>query len=169
MEKALTEFFRALGSPSAPWTALVIAAAALYLVYMLKSGMLSVKTDKIMLGKEAAETEQVILRRQVEHITMTINGTFSAIPRHPQFDEWRTRFVLEKVIDEFVNLCMFNHLDTNDYYIHLKQNAIWAIVQKYIWNELYQSDSFRSYVDTVVRELIIDLVNIRKVYGKQGR
>ena len=133
---------------------------------MLKSGMLSVKTDSLMIGKEAAEKEQVILRRQVEHITMTINGTFSAIPRHPKFDEWRTRFVLEKVIDEFVNLCMFNHIDTNEYYIHLKQNAIWGIIQKYIWNELYQTEEFRSYVDTVVRELIIDLVNIRKVYGK---
>ena len=132
MEKALTEFFRALGSPSAPWTVLVLAGAGLFFVYMLKSGMLSVKTDSLMIGKEAAEKEQVILRRQVEHITMTINGTFSAIPRHEKFDEWRTRFVLEKVIDEFVNLCMFNHLDTNDYYIHLKQNAIWAIVQKYI-------------------------------------
>ena len=166
MEKVLTEFFRALGSPSAPWIALVLVGAGLFFVYMLKSGMLSVKTDSLMIGKEAAEKEQVILRRQVEHITMTINGTFSVIPRHEKFDEWRTRFVLEKVIDEFVNLCMFNHIDTNEYYIHLKQNAIWGIIQKYIWNELYQSDSFRSYVDTVVRELIIDLVNIRKVYGK---
>jgi len=167
MANVAEEFFRSLGSPSAPWVALILAGSFLFLVYMLKSGMLSVKTDKLLLGKKAAETEQVILRRQVEHINMTINGTFSAIPRHPKFDEWRTRFVLEKVIDEFVNLCMFNHIDTNEYYIHLKQNAIWGIIQKYIWNELYQTKEFRSYVDTVVRDLIVDLVNIRKVYSRQ--
>lgn len=166
MENIAIEFFHSLASPSAPWIVLVICAAILFLAYMLKSGILTIKTEKILLGKEAAENEQVILRRQFEHIITVANGTFSAIPRYEKFDEWRTRFVIEKVIDEFVNLCVFNHLDSSERYIRLKQIAIWNIIQKYIWNELYQSIQFHHFVDDFVKDMIENLVAIRREYSK---
>lgn len=166
MENVAIAFFYSLASPSAPWIALVVCSAVLVFVYILKSGILTIKTEKILLGKAAAENEQIILRRQFEHIVTVANGTFSAIPRHEKFDEWRTRFVIEKVIDEFVNLCVFNHLDTSERYIRLKQVAVWNIIQKYIWNEVYQSIQFHSFVDDFVKDMIVNLVAIRREYSK---
>lgn len=153
-----------LGSPNAPWLMLIICAVIAWVTYIVHKGWVEIKTDKLIVGKQAAESEQVVMRRQVEYIDQAINATMRKIPRHDKFDEWRTRFVLEKVIDCMVNWCMFNHIDTSERYIHLKQEEVWLTVQKYIWHELYQSEDFRLYVDEVVKDVIYNLVAIRKEY-----
>ena len=154
-----------LQSPNAPWLLLIASAAVVYASYLFRTGMLKVKTDKIQIGRDAAEIENVILRRQIEYINHAINATMRKIPRHDKFDEWRTKYILEKVIDAMTSWALFNHLDTSDRYVHLKQDEVWDIVQQYTWHELYQSQEFRQYVDSVVADIMEALVDIRHQYG----
>ena len=156
-----------LMSPQAPWLVLIAFGLIAYITYVIQKGWVSIHSDKITIGKRAAETEQVILRRQVEYIDNAVNATMRHIPRHDKFDEWRTRFVLEKVIDTMVNWCMFNHIDTSERYIRLKAEEVWTVVQKYTWHEVYQTEEFHDYVLKFVREVIENLVAYRREYGKQ--
>lgn len=154
-----------LQSPNAPWLMLIVCAAVVYASYLFKTGMVRIKTDKVQIGRTAAEIETVILRRQIEYINHAVNATMRKIPRHDKFDEWRAKYVLEKVIDAMTSWALFNHLDTSDRYVHLKQDEIWDIVQQYTWHEVYQSQAFRQYVDSIVADILESLVDIRQQYG----
>lgn len=159
------EWVRWLTSPQSPITLLLVIILLFFALYVLRKGWFSVKTDRIQLGRMGAEKEQLVLRRQVEYVNTAINACMRKVPKHDKFDEWRTRFVFERVIDAMVEWCMFNHIDTGRRYKSLKVGQVWNIIQKYTWHPLYQSEEFKEYVRVTVEDMIDNLVSIRVEYG----
>lgn len=151
-----------LGSPQLPWLVLIGIVGALYAIQLVKSGYVQVHTDKVRIGRKASVKEQVILRRQVEYLRSACEATFRDIPRHEKFDEWRTKYVIELVIDEITDWCIFNHLDLNKSFVETKSDKIWYIVQLNTWNDLYKSEEFKRYVYGFVKRTIEKLYQIRQ-------
>lgn len=162
MQVTVSDILTLLNAPQLHWLVLVIVIGVICLAYAIKTGALHYKSDRLEIGRQATEHENIILRRQIEYISNACGGVYISIPRHDKFDPWRTKFVIEKVIDEMTNWCLFNHISVSQSYIEIKQATVWNIIQRYIWHEMYQTDDFKQFVNEFVKGVIEKLVLIRK-------
>lgn len=161
-----------LASPTGNFLIIGFIIVAVYATWALRSGLIKYHTDKLEIGgqyerrnKLTLEKHTLVLERQMEYISNAIDGAFSQIPRTETWNEWRTRFVFERVIRAMHKWCVFNHIDNGQRYVALKQDEVWNIIQKYTEADIYHTSEFRSYVDDMVEDIIENLVAIKQEYG----
>lgn len=131
-----------------------------------KHGWVAIKTDTIQVGRDASIREQTIIRNQIEWAKNAIEGFEHDIPKTETYDEFRGKFVLEKVYDEVIKWIIFNHIEKTKTYIGLKQESVISIIKKYSYSEIYSSDDFLNSVKDHVVYIIEHLIDIRKEYGE---
>lgn len=131
----------------------------------IKHGALKIKTDKIVVGQDASDLERTIMRQQIEWTKIACYSFEQKVPKFPEYDKYRGRFIIEKVFDEIIKWIAFNHIKDNDAYIRIKQDIVWNIIQKYAKNKAIMSKSFRHAVDNNVEYVIKNLVDIREQYS----
>lgn len=132
-----------------------------------KHGLVQIKTNKLKIGKNAMEVEREIIRRQTEHAKLTIEGLERDIPKFDGYDEFRAKFILEKLYDEVVKWITQNHISNSDQYVKLKQKAIISIIKKNTVNDMYISDKFLGTVKKDVVVMINDLIDIREEFTSE--
>ena len=134
----------------------------LLLAHFSNKGVFKWHTEKLTIG--ASENERAIIRQQVEWAELEIESLASAeIFSH--VDEWRTKYILEKLFDEILQWIIFNHIKDSPEYISIKQEKIWNMTQTLVVREEFRSDEFKDFIYKEVDKIIKRLVFLRRQYG----
>lgn len=134
----------------------------LLLAHLSNKGVFKWHTEKLTIG--ASENERAIIRQQVEWAELEIESLASAeIFSH--VDEWRTKYILEKIFDEILQWIIFNHIKDSPEYISIKQEKIWNMTQTLVFREEFRSDEFKDFIYKEVDKIIKRLIFLRRQYG----
>ena len=144
---------------------LVIIVMILVLaIVLIKSGLLKINTKHVKLGNKVSERE--LIRRQTERahdFIMSIEGKL--VDSNTEYDEYFTKYILERVYDKVIEWIMFNHITVNQLYIQDKQDTILNLIYSLPVHEDFKSTEFKNRVCNWVKELIEQLVNVKVLYG----
>lgn len=144
---------------------LVIIVMILVLaIILIKSGLLKINTKHVKLGNKVSERE--LIRRQTERahdFIMSIEGKL--VDSNTEYDEYFTKYILERVYDKVIEWIMFNHITVNQLYIQDKQDTILNLIYSLPVHEDFKSTEFKNRVCNWVKELIEQLVNVKVLYG----
>lgn len=124
-------------------------------------GHLKIKTDKILIGKNASEQERLLMKKQSEFAHYACMGFEKEIPRFDGYDETLGKLIAEKAYDEVVSWIMINHIEDAPPYILNKQEIIWNLVINETVDKRMRSDRFKERVFYNVESIIKQLVAIR--------
>ena len=134
----------------------------LLLAHFSNKGVFKWHTEKLTIG--ASENERAIIRQQVEWAELEIESlAFTEIFSH--VDEWRTKYILEKLFDEILQWIIFNHIKDSPEYISIKQEKIWNMTQTLVVREEFRSEEFKDFIYKEVEKIIKRLVFLRRQYG----
>ena len=134
----------------------------LLLAHFSNKGVFKWHTEKLTIG--ASENERAIIRQQVEWAELEIESLATAeIFSH--VDEWRTKYILEKLFDEVLQWIIFNHIKDSPEYISIKQEKIWNMTQTLVVREEFRSDEFKDFIYKEVDKIIKRLIFLRRQYG----
>lgn len=129
-----------------------------------RAGLLTIHTKHIRIGNSVSERE--LIRRQIEcahDFIMSIEGKL--VSSEMKYDEYFTKYILERVYDKVIEWIMFNHITVNQLYIQDKQDTILNLIYALPINSDFKTPEFKVRVENWVKELIERLVNIKTLYG----
>ena len=134
----------------------------LLLAHFSKKGVFKWHTERLTIG--ASENERAIIRQQVEWAELEIES-LASMEIFSHVDEWRTKYILEKMFDEILQWIIFNHIKDSPEYISIKQEKIWNITQTLVVREEFRSDEFKDFIYKEVDKIIKRLIFLRRQYG----
>lgn len=134
----------------------------LLLAHFSKKGVFKWHTEKLTIG--VSENERAIIRQQVEWAELEIES-LAFTERFSHVDEWRTKFILEKLFDEVLQWIIFNHITDSPEYISIKQEKIWNLTQTFVIKDEFKSEEFKDFIYKEVEKIIKRLVFLRRQYG----
>lgn len=137
-------------------------AVVLIAVILSKTGLLNIHTKNVQIG--AADVEREVIRQQVQWIRLHCEGLESKLERPPDYNQWRGKYIAERVFDEYVEWITFNHLSTDSAYVEIKQDKIVSLVGSLVEKEEFRTQEFEEMLKKDTKEAIGKLVQIRKVY-----
>ena len=143
---------------------LLIIMLLILAIVLIKSGFLKINTKHVKLGNKVSERE--LIRRQTERahdFIMGIEGKL--VNSNAQYDEYFTKYILERVYDKVIEWIMFNHITVNQLYIQDKQETILNLIYALPVHEDFKTTEFKNRVCNWVKELIEQLVNVKVLYG----
>lgn len=134
----------------------------LLLAHFSKKGVFKWHTERLTIG--ASENERAIIRQQVEWAELEIES-LASMEIFSHVDEWRTKYILEKMFDEILQWIIFNHIKDSPEYISIKQEKIWNMTQTLVVREEFRSDEFKDFIYKEVDKIIKRLIFLRRQYG----
>ena len=134
----------------------------LLLAHFSNKGVFKWHTEKLTIG--ASENERAIIRQQVEWAELEIES-LASMEIFSHVDEWRTKYILEKMFDEILQWIIFNHIKDSPEYISIKQEKIWNMTQTLVVREEFRSDEFKDFIYKEVDKIIKRLIFLRRQYG----
>ena len=134
----------------------------LLLAHFSKKGVFKWHTERLTIG--ASENERSIIRQQVEWAELEIES-LASMEIFSHVDEWRTKYILEKMFDEILQWIIFNHIKDSPEYISIKQEKIWNMTQTLVVREEFRSDEFKDFIYKEVDKIIKRLIFLRRQYG----
>ena len=156
-----------LTSPDSWITLIFLLVFFIVSVILVKTGFLSVNTGKIRLSSR--DKEQRVMREQITYAHSVCMGTMQQILRDDTMktvDPIHVERVVEKVYDEVIQWIAFNHLTADELYLKNKVKKIQLIIDTYIPPDK-KHDIFDELIETTVREMVKELVEIREWYSKK--
>lgn len=142
-------------------TAVIIVVAA---VLCVRAGIISINTKHVTIG--ADERERDTIRRQKEYAHSACTSMLNTILKmDSNLDVWRVKCVLEYVYDEIIDWITFNHITTDSEYVAVKSASLRAIVRSNVDKDIFFTDEFNQVIDSFARNMITELIRIRKIQG----
>ena len=141
------------------WFVLIIVGLV---VFATRQGYMKVKTEKVLIGRDSKETEQLIMMKQSDYAHYACKAFEKGIPRFDGYSETLGRLIAEITYDEILRWIMVNHINDSEYYIANKQEAIWNIIVSETVDKKMRSEKFRAIVDDNVEQIIRQLISIRE-------
>ena len=143
--------------------AIVIIILMGIIVVCARNGLVKIHTNKLTIGPNSKENERAIIRAQSYWAHLACEAFLEKIPKDfPEYSEDRSKYVTELVYDEIMQWIMFNHIETSESYIEMKQDMIWKFVIKKTTSPQLHTSKFKKEVYNEVRKLIERLVFIRQ-------
>ena len=132
-----------------------------------KKGIISINKGGVRIGSD--ERELAIVRNQSQWaylFIMAIKGkVLTEDATEAQTD--RAELILEKVYDKVVDWIHYNHINPTNSYIEIKQGEIKSLVYSQDkLDEDYKTEEFETRMESWVKELILNLIQIRKEYSQ---
>lgn len=140
------------------------------LISLMKHGYIKVSTKAVKIG-DTSEQERIIVQQQIDQARLYIMALESKIVMmkpDPAYGGYFVKYILEQVFDEVVQWITFNHITDNPAYIHVKQMKMSSIVYALGPDDMFKTKEFKQRMDNWVEEIILMLIDIRKVYSKKG-
>jgi len=165
MEKIVEGLKEVLTSPNA-WMFLIFTVVIVFiLVRMSKSGLLSIKTGNVRIGID--ERELTIVRNQIQWSYLYIMSLKGKLINEDDKDAIKVKCenILEKVYDKVIEWVTFNHINSSNSYLEIKQSEIKCLVYSLIMSDKYKTPEFECRMNGWVQEIILNLINIRKEYS----
>lgn len=131
-------------------------------VVLVKGNYFQVHTQTVSIGY--AEKERNIIRQQLNYVWLHLEEAEANLPKDDDYDEQLGKRIILEVYKEYTDWISFNHLTRSDAYIHVKQNALVALVNKLTINERYKGDDFKQYVRDDTKQTINELLRIREAF-----
>lgn len=130
-------------------------------VLLIFTGKLKLNIKGVKIGTD--EKERLVIGRQTRYVENELAAIASTILKeHPDFDPWRTKYVCEKVLDEYVRAIYMNHITDSDGYIDDRYETNLAIVQKRVEKDYFWSDEFKKFLRENTEKMVKKLYKIRK-------
>ena len=140
------------------------------LIILVKKGIISFKGKGLTVGNnEESDIERTIIRSQIQYVKSAISDFYDDIPNFEGRDEWRLRYICEKIISVFTDIISFNHISKEKIYVQMKQASIWAVIINNTTADIMTSDEFKDTVYANVAEILDKLIEIREYYKKEEK
>ena len=142
----------------------VTLAVLLILVFLSKKGLVKLNTKHIKIGTD--ETERNIIRQQVEYAHTFLISLEPKIKDlgAEDYDDYLTKYCLERAYDEVVNWITFNHITRGEHYIEIRQQKLTALMYSLGIKPQYRTQEFKDRMYAWIKELIFALVDIRESF-----
>ena len=151
---------------------IIIAILLIVIIAILaKKGIISFKGKGLTVGNvnDERDIERTIIRSQIQYVKSAVSDFYDDIPDFPNRDEWRLRFICEKIVSVFTDIISFNHISKEKIYTEMKQATIWAVIINNTTASIMTSDEFKDVVYTKTAEILDKLITIREYYKKEDK
>ena len=135
------------------------------LIILVKKGIISFKGKGLTVGNnDERDIERTIIRSQIQYVKSAVSDFYDDIPDFPNRDEWRLKYICEKIISVFTDIISFNHISKEKIYTEMKQASIWAVIINNTAADIMTSDEFKDVVYKKTEEILDKLISIREYY-----
>ena len=151
---------------------IIIAVLLVVIIAILaKKGIVSFKGKGLTVGNghDERDIERTIIRSQIQYVKSAVSDFYDDIPNFEGRDEWRLKYICERIISVFTNIISFNHISREKIYTEMKQSEIWAVIINNTTSDIMTSDEFKDTVYTNVAEILDKLISIREYYKKEDK
>lgn len=154
-----------------PLTLLFAAGLIICIIVMIKKGIISFKGKGLTVGNgdDERDIERTIIRNQIQYAQTAVGDFYSTIPYWEGRDEYRLRYIMELIIDCFVECSIFNHITSEKIYRELKQRKIWQCVIDHSESPNILSDEFKKAVYEETEHILDKFIEIREYYKKEKK
>lgn len=136
------------------------------LFILLKTGLLSVDTNIVRLGK-TRENERAILAAQISYLSLHFGAiSTKMVKERNDINPYHIKYTVEKLHDEMVRRCAINHISNDPIYEQDVYLTLIDIVRKRAGDDYFWSTDFEQFVKDEVRTMLIQLLNIRNRMNK---
>ena len=154
-----------------PLTLLFAAGLIICIIIMIKKGIISFKGKGLTVGNsnDERDIERTIIRSQIQYVKSAVSDFYDDIPDFPERDEWRLKYICEKIVSVFTDIISFNHISKEKIYVQMKQASIWEVIINNTAASIMTSDEFKDVVYTKTAEILDKLISIREYYKKEDK
>jgi hypothetical protein len=134
-------------------------------IFSVKKRIISINKGGVRIGSD--ERELTIVRNQTQwaHLfLLSLKGKLITM-EDPIREDYFADLVLEKIYDKVVEWITYNHINDKKTYIEIKQSEVKCIVYALPIQEQYKTPEFESRMNEWTKEIIMNLINIRKEYS----
>ena len=140
------------------------------IIILVKKGIISFKGKGLTVGNnDERDIERTIIRSQIQYVKSAVSDFYDDIPDFPNRDEWRLRYICERIISVFTDIISFNHISKEKIYTEMKQASIWAVIINNTASDIMTSDEFKDVVYKKTEEILDKLISIREYYKKEDK
>ena len=150
---------------------IIVVLLVVIIAILAKKGIVSFKGKGLTVGNgnDERDIERTIIRSQIQYVKSAVSDFYDDIPDFPNRDEWRLKYICERIISVFTNIISFNHISREKIYTEMKQSEIWAVIINNTASEIMTSDEFKYVVYTKTAEILDKLISIREYYKKEDK
>lgn len=149
---------------------LFVGLLILFFSFLASRRIFSIQTKLFQLGKSTEDLERFIISKQLEYGHQACTSMYTKILRMgDDLNTWHIRCVLEYCYDEIVNWISFNHLTLDEDYVDSKASSLRALVRSNVERDVFFTDEFNQVVDSFTKEVLTELIRIRRTIKKGGR
>lgn len=167
MEKVVEGLKEILISSNAWMFFLFLVFVVFILIKMSKAGLISFKGKGLRIGSD--EKELTIIRNQIQWVHLYIMSRKGKLINEDssEFTKVICENILEKVYDKVIEWITFNHINSSNTYVEIKQSEIKCLVYSLVVSESFKTPEFEQRMNGWVKEVILNLITIRKEYSQQ--
>lgn len=140
-------------------TEIIIVITFLVLLLAAKFNLISFSGKWLKIGK-IKDDERTILREQINYMKAVIESQVKYLPMD-KLDLYRTKYILSKVYDFFMQIIIFNHIVDSPLYIETKQIALYSMVYNMTDNEFFKTDEMQKMIYNLTETILKRLLAIR--------
>lgn len=152
------------GNNSTPIIIFLLIFTVLF-IFSVKKRIISINKGGVRIGSD--ERELTIVRNQTQwaHLfLLSLKGKLITM-EDPIREDYFADLVLEKIYDKVVEWITYNHINDKKTYIEIKQSEVKCIVYALPIQEQYKTPEFETRMNEWTKEIIMNLINIRKEYS----
>ena len=148
---------------------IIVVLLVIIIAILAKKGIVSFKGKGLTVGNgnDERDIERTIIRSQIQYVKSAVSDFYDDIPNFDGRDEWRLKYICERIISVFTNIISFNHISKEKIYTEMKQSEIWAVIINNTTADIMTSDEFKDVVYTKTAEILDKLISIREYYKNE--
>ena len=91
---------------------IIVVLLVVIIAILAKKGIVSFKGKGLIVGNgnDERDIERTIIRSQIQYVKSAVSDFYDDIPDFPNRDEWRLKYICEKIISVFTDFVSFNHI-----------------------------------------------------------
>ena len=150
---------------------IIVVLLVVIIAILAKKGIVSFKGKGLTVGNvnDERDIERTIIRSQIQYVKSAVSDFYDDIPNFEGRDEWRLRYICERIISVFTNIISFNHISKEKIYTEMKQSEIWAVIINNTTADIMTSDEFKNVVYAKTAEILDKLISIRDYYKNEEK
>ena len=150
---------------------IIVVLLVVIIAILAKKGIVSFKGKGLTVGNgnDERDIERTIIRSQIQYVKSAVSDFYDDIPNFEGRDEWRLRYICERIISVFTDVISFNHISREKIYTEMKQASIWAVIINNTASDIMTSDEFKNVVYAKTAEILDKLIEIREYYKNEEK
>lgn len=150
---------------------IIVVLLVVIIAILAKKGIVSFKGKGLTVGNgnDERDIERTIIRSQIQYVKSAVSDFYDDIPDFPNRDEWRLKYICERIVSVFTDFISFNHISKEKIYVQMKQASIWEVIINNTTAGIMTSDEFKDVVYAKTAEILDKLIEIREYYKNEEK